>query len=159
MGRYPLEVFWSDEDEGFIAEAPDLPGCSAFGADEAEAVREAQDAIAAWIEAAKAAGRDIPDPSKLEPLTAYSGKFLVRIGRELHQRLTRDAQNDGLSLNQYALKLLSGGAPRGQSKQSERRGRAPAMVVAHKALGGSSRNVAHRRAARKSASKRGGFKK
>lgn len=156
MGRYPLEVFWSDEDEGFIAEAPDLPGCSAFGADEAEAVREAQDAIAAWIEAAKAAGRGIPDPSKLEPLTAYSGKFLVRIGRELHQRLTRDAQNDGLSLNQYALKLLSGGAPRAQAKESEG---APAMLVAHKSLGGSSRKVAHRGAARKSASKRRGFRK
>lgn len=156
MGRYPLEVFWSDEDEGFIAEVPDLPGCSAFGADEAEAVREAQDAIAAWIEAAKAAGREIPDPSKLAPLTAYSGKFLVRIGRELHQRLTRDAQNDGLSLNQYALKLLSAGAPRAQAKELER---APAMLVTHKAVSSPSRKIAHRGAARKAASKRKGFKK
>jgi antitoxin HicB len=64
MDRYPLEVFWSDEDKGFIAEVPDLPGCSAFGADEAEAVREAQDAIAARIEAAKAAKREVPEPSR-----------------------------------------------------------------------------------------------
>ena len=159
MGRYPLEVFWSDEDEGFIVEAPDLPGCSAFGADETEAVREAQDAIAAWIEAAKAAGRAIPAPSKLEPLTAYSGKFLVRIGRELHQRLTRDAHSDGLSLNQYALKLLSRGASRAQAKEAQRTEQVPAMLVAHKALGASSRKVAHRGTARKSASKRGQFKK
>ena len=150
MGRYPLEVFWSDEDRGFIAEVPDLPGCSAFGADEAEAVREAQDAIAAWIEAAKAAKREVPEPSKVEPLTAYSGKFLVRIGRELHQRLTRDAQNDGLSLNQYVLKVLSG-SPRTQAKSSER---APKMLVAHKALGATSHKVAQRGTARKSASKR-----
>ena len=63
MTRYPLEIFWSDEDKGFIAEAPDLPGCSAWGATEDKAAREAQRAIAAWLEAARAAGREIPTPS------------------------------------------------------------------------------------------------
>lgn len=43
MNRYPLNIFWSTEDKGFIAEAPDLPGCSAWGETEAEAAREAQD--------------------------------------------------------------------------------------------------------------------
>lgn len=57
MNRYPLNLFWSDEDEGFIAEVPDLPGCSAWGETEADAAREAQDAIAAWLQAAEAAGR------------------------------------------------------------------------------------------------------
>jgi predicted RNase H-like HicB family nuclease len=56
MNRYPLNLFWSDEDEGFIAEAPDLPGCSAWGETEADAAREAQDAIAAWLQAAELAG-------------------------------------------------------------------------------------------------------
>ena len=60
MSRYPLNIFWSDEDEGFIAEAPDLPGCSAWGGTEAEAAGEAQDAITAWVQAAKVAGRAIP---------------------------------------------------------------------------------------------------
>jgi hypothetical protein len=38
--RYPANVFWSEEDEGFIALAPDLPGCTAFGASQAEALDE-----------------------------------------------------------------------------------------------------------------------
>jgi predicted RNase H-like HicB family nuclease len=55
VNRYPLDIFWSAEDKGFIAEAPDLPDCSAWGETEVEAAREAQDAIAAWLQAAKAA--------------------------------------------------------------------------------------------------------
>jgi predicted RNase H-like HicB family nuclease len=62
--RYPVQVFWSEEDAGFIAAVPDLPGCSAFGATRAEAVQEIQDAIEAWIEAMTAAGNPVPRPSK-----------------------------------------------------------------------------------------------
>jgi predicted RNase H-like HicB family nuclease len=64
MAKYPIEVFWSDEDEGFIAVVPDLAGCNACGKTEAEAIREAHDAIAAWIKAAKSMKRAIPAPSK-----------------------------------------------------------------------------------------------
>jgi antitoxin HicB len=63
--RYPIQVFWSEEDAGFIAAAPDLPGCSAWGETQVEAVREMEDAIAAWIEAMSAAGNPIPKPSKV----------------------------------------------------------------------------------------------
>ena len=59
VNRYPAHVFWSSEDEGFIAIAPDLPGCSAFGESQQEALTELQDAIAAWIEAAQSAGNPI----------------------------------------------------------------------------------------------------
>jgi predicted RNase H-like HicB family nuclease len=62
--RYPIQVFWSEADEGFIATAPDLPGCSAYGATQVEAVNEVKDAIAAWIEAMTAAGNPIPRPTK-----------------------------------------------------------------------------------------------
>ena len=57
---YPVNLFWSDEDEGFIATAPDLPGSSAFGESQAEALAELGHAIEAWIEAAKAAGNPVP---------------------------------------------------------------------------------------------------
>jgi predicted RNase H-like HicB family nuclease len=60
---YPAEVFWSEEDGGWIAAAPDLPGCSAFGESRPEALKELELAIEAWIEAAKAAGNAIPQPS------------------------------------------------------------------------------------------------
>lgn len=62
--RYPAHVFWSDEDNGFIALAPDLPGCSAFGESKLAALTELEDAIEAWIAAAKTAGNPIPEPSK-----------------------------------------------------------------------------------------------
>lgn len=62
--HYLSEVFWSDEDEGFIALAPDLPGCSAFGATREEAERELQDAILAWIASALSVGNQIPAPSR-----------------------------------------------------------------------------------------------
>ena len=107
MTHYPLEIFWSEEDEGFIAEAPDLPGCSAWGATEANAAREAQRAIAAWLEAAGAAGREIPEPSVAEPLGRYSGKFIVRVPRSVHARLSRKAKQEGVSLNQLVLSVLS----------------------------------------------------
>lgn len=52
--EFAASVFWSEEDHGFIAVATDLPGCSAFGETQPEALAELQDAITAWIEAAKA---------------------------------------------------------------------------------------------------------
>ena len=107
MTRYPLEIFWSEEDKGFIAEARDLPGCSAWGATEANAAREAQRAIAAWLEAARSAGREIPKPSVTEPLDRYSGKFIVRVPRTVHARLARKAKQEGVSLNQLVSSVLS----------------------------------------------------
>jgi antitoxin HicB len=107
MTHYPLEIFWSKEDKGFIAEAPDLPGCSAWGATEANAAREAQRAVAAWLEAAHAAGRQIPKPSVSEPLDRYSGKFIVRVPRSVHARLSRKAKQEGVSLNQLVTSVLS----------------------------------------------------
>jgi antitoxin HicB len=65
VSRYPIHAFWSEEDAGFITAAHDLPGCSAWGATQVEAVREMEDAIAAWIEAMSAAGNPIPRPSKV----------------------------------------------------------------------------------------------
>lgn len=62
--RYPAHVFYSEEDEGFIAIAPDLPGCSAFGDTQEEAVAELRDAIEAWQVAARQAGHPVPEPSR-----------------------------------------------------------------------------------------------
>ena len=59
--KYLIEIFWSDEDEGFIAIAPDLPGCSAFGDSPTEALEEMEDAMTAWLEACKNMGRRLPE--------------------------------------------------------------------------------------------------
>ena len=108
MINYPIEVFWSDEDEGFIAIAPDLPGASAWGKTEAAAIKELRNAIALWITAAKKAGNPVPKPSDRTELT-YSGKFLMRVPKRLHAELAQTAKTQGVSLNQYVLYVLTKG--------------------------------------------------
>jgi len=62
MKDHHINVFHSPEDGGYIAEIPDLQGCSAFGSTPHEAIREVVVAKRVWIEAALAEGRRIPDP-------------------------------------------------------------------------------------------------
>jgi predicted RNase H-like HicB family nuclease len=105
--RYPAQVFWSAEDEGFIAVAPDLPGCSAFGDSQQEALAELRDAIVAWVEAAQSAGNPIPSPSDPARQSEYSGKVLLRMPRDLHGSLASQAKLQNVSLNQYLVYLLT----------------------------------------------------
>ena len=63
INRYLIEIFYSDEDEGFIAIVPELPGCSAFGATEGDALVEVKTAIDLWLETARAEGYPIPEPA------------------------------------------------------------------------------------------------
>ena len=60
--RPPINIFYSEEDEGYIADIPDLKFCSAFDDTPEEALREVQIAKAAWLEAARAEGKPIPLP-------------------------------------------------------------------------------------------------
>jgi predicted RNase H-like HicB family nuclease len=62
MNNYHINVFYSEEDEGWIADIPDLQHCSAFGATPEEAVREVALAKEAWLEATRSSGRPIPKP-------------------------------------------------------------------------------------------------
>jgi antitoxin HicB len=61
--KYLVEVFWSDDDEGYIAVVPDLPGCSAFDTTPKAAVHKIGDAIEAWIAACRASGDPVPEPT------------------------------------------------------------------------------------------------
>jgi predicted RNase H-like HicB family nuclease len=67
MKDYAINVFWSDEDESYIATVPDLRGCSAFGDSPEEAVREVEVAKRLWLESARAHGDPIPEPSYRPP--------------------------------------------------------------------------------------------
>ncbi len=62
MKDYHINIFYSDEDEGCIADIPDLSHCSAFGGTPMEALAEALLAKEAWLDAAKENGRSIPPP-------------------------------------------------------------------------------------------------
>ena len=63
MSGYHINVFYSEEDGGYVADIPDLSCCSAFGQSAEEALAEVLKAKAAWIEAAKAEGKPIPPPT------------------------------------------------------------------------------------------------
>lgn len=60
--RYSVTLYWSPEDDAFLAEVPELPGCIADGATYEEALAEALAAVEAWIETARELGRDVPTP-------------------------------------------------------------------------------------------------
>ena len=62
MSDYHINVFYSDEDGGYIADIPDLDACSAFGATPAEALAAVTEAKEAWLSAARESGRPIPEP-------------------------------------------------------------------------------------------------
>lgn len=62
MNRYAIVVFWSDEDEAWVADVPDLKSCSAFGDTPEGAVAEVRVAMEAWLAAAREAGKPIPAP-------------------------------------------------------------------------------------------------
>ena len=62
MRDYHINIFYSEDDEGYIADIPDLEACSAFGETPDKALREVQKAKALWIEAAGAEGKPVPMP-------------------------------------------------------------------------------------------------
>jgi predicted RNase H-like HicB family nuclease len=62
MTKYAIILYWSDEDQAFLAEVPELPGCVADGPTRQEALANAEVVIAEWIETAREMGRPIPEP-------------------------------------------------------------------------------------------------
>jgi predicted RNase H-like HicB family nuclease len=62
MSKYEIIVYWSDDDEAFIAEVPELPGCAADGATYREAIGNVEVIMEEWLETAKKIGRPIPIP-------------------------------------------------------------------------------------------------
>jgi predicted RNase H-like HicB family nuclease len=62
MTKYEIILYWSDEDQSFIAEVPELKGCVANGPTRQEALANAEVVIAEWIETANELGRPIPEP-------------------------------------------------------------------------------------------------
>ncbi len=62
MYRYELIIFWSEEDQRYLVEVPELPGCMADGKTYQEAIKTAETVISEWIETAQSLGREIPQP-------------------------------------------------------------------------------------------------
>jgi predicted RNase H-like HicB family nuclease len=60
--HYEVIIFWSDEDDAFVADVPELPGCMAHGASRQAALSSAQEAIELWIDTARDLGKLVPEP-------------------------------------------------------------------------------------------------
>jgi len=102
------KVIRGDEEEGFLAEAPELPGCITAGETEIEALENLREAMAAWFEGALAHGDPIPEP-KRPAIARYGGRVLVRMPATLHRQLAERAEEEGVSLNQLAVAVLAKG--------------------------------------------------
>ena len=61
MTKYEMIIYWREEDQAFIAEVPELPGCAADGATYQEALSNAEVIIQEWLETAKELGRPVPE--------------------------------------------------------------------------------------------------
>lgn len=72
MKDYHINIFFSDEDEGWIADIPDLEACSAFGESAEDALREVERAKAVWLEVARESGKPIPSP-RYRPMIYQAG--------------------------------------------------------------------------------------
>ncbi len=72
MKDYHINIFFSEEDGGYIADIPDLEACSAFGRTPTEALTEVEEAKSAWLEAAREQGKPIPEP-KYRPAIYQAG--------------------------------------------------------------------------------------
>lgn len=101
---YRLEIVRDDAEGGFVASYPDLPGCITCGETLEAAVANAADAKRAWLQAALEEGLPVREPDNLEN---YSGQFKLRIPKSLHRSLAEHARQEGISMNQYCVYLLS----------------------------------------------------
>ena len=103
---YPFTIRHLTEEEGggFLIEFMDLPGCMSDGETIEEAIRNGEDAVNCWIEAAKASKRPIPHPGGLK---RQSGKWVQRVPKSLHLRLTECAKQEGVSLNTFVVNILA----------------------------------------------------
>ena len=62
MHKYEVIIYWSNEDDTFVAKVPELPGCSAHGETKAAALQSVEQAIDLWIDTARECGDPVPDP-------------------------------------------------------------------------------------------------
>jgi predicted RNase H-like HicB family nuclease len=104
--KYLINIYWSEEDDCYVAEVPELTGCATHGGSIEEAARHALDAIDSWIEGAKIAGTEIPKPLSLKE---FSGKFMLRTSPEMHRSIALKALRLGASINSTVIDLIKRG--------------------------------------------------
>ena len=102
--NYIIQPIKDESGSYFYAHVLELDGCQSTGETFEEAYKNLKDAMLNWIETKLECGFEVPLPMQYNN---FSGKFIVRIPKSLHYRLSIEAEQEGVSLNQYALYKLS----------------------------------------------------
>lgn len=101
---YRIEIIPDIEEGGYVAAFPDLPGCLTCAETIEDLIENAMDAKRVWLESELEMGAEIPEP---EGINEYSGQFKLRIPKSLHKQLAEHSKQEGVSMNQYCVYLLS----------------------------------------------------
>ena len=103
---YRIEIVREQEEGGYVLHCPELPGCITSGETVQEGLEMLEDAKKCWFTACLEDGVSIPEPARLED---YSGQFKLRLPKSLHKQLAQRSSEEGVSMNQYCVYLLSKG--------------------------------------------------
>lgn len=102
--NYVIKSINDESGSYFHASVLELDGCQSTGETFDEAYNNLREAMEGWIETKLENGYTIPEPLDTDK---FSGKFLLRLPKSLHARLSMEAEKEGVSLNQYAVYKLS----------------------------------------------------
>ena len=105
--NYKVEVLKAEEGDGYVLHCPELKGCVTCADTLEEGFKMMEDAKECWFTACIEDGISIPEPSHVEN---FSGQFKLRMPKSLHKALMERSRQEGISMNQYCLYLLSGGS-------------------------------------------------
>ena len=104
MFQYSINIAWSDEDNCYLGSIPEFPTLMAHGDTPEETVYNTRLAAEGFIEVMQEDGDPIPEPLKVK---SYSGNLRIRLPKSLHEKLSKEANMEGISLNSYITHSLS----------------------------------------------------
>lgn len=102
--NYKIEVLKAEENNGFVLHCPELSGCITYADTIQKGFEMIEDAKRCWFEACIEDDITIPEPNNLSD---YSGQVKLRIPKSLHKTLVERSKQEGISMNQYCVYLLS----------------------------------------------------
>jgi len=102
--RYLKVVEWSEEDRCYVGSAPPIVGHCCHGATETEVLSQLQTIVEEWVGILLVDGKPLPEPTANKE---FSGKFVVRISKDLHKKAALKAMARGESLNQFVANVLT----------------------------------------------------
>ena len=103
--KYPFEIrpLSQDEGGGYLISFPDLPGCISDGETIEDAIMNGIDAVHSWVETAKEFDDPVPEPGSSQA----SGRFVQRLPKSLHARLSARAKQEGVSMNALVTSIIA----------------------------------------------------